>query len=593
MTNTPSAVNLIIADGKLLRASRIKASEKRIEFASLNPFFLKTHPKTSRESLLKITSFKITIGIEEILDSKGTKVDVASILLLARTLRRFKLLEELEIEIQNVLISRENGLAALIKSVSSLKRLRSFRLRFTSCLGVDDRLTKFFNKSLSRLKGLNTLEISNLTRKEYQKNIPTFTNKGISRLVKCIRRFGKLKNFMFGLDSLSTFDASLKSRTLFRTILKMRHLEYLNLKLRGMSIANKYIEAFEAGLGKLDQLKKLCLDFRKKQFEQNVNPLGTLVKLPYYSLMQKNTEYKLQISSLKALSIGFTIGLCSESSFFHMEMFAQSIRFLGNLNSLEILFFGDKQSIITEKMSGMLGSSLETLVSLRSLVLEIFTDGQLENSISLVESICKLKELKRLKLSIPMEVKKDQGLMNKFFTKIAKDSVVSRLSQCLPNLTNLEDLSVCMLGIDAFKVIVDGDEGFFEAVAKLQNLKRFEFVVDANMRFEFMESLGKKAEKTLKKIFENFERMGENLAKLELLEDLVMSLCIDSEALTADPLVELINSVCDLKKLKSFKLYVPMISKNDRTVVMNCMMKKFKHIGFLGFYNIQRRVLHH
>jgi len=593
MSNTPAAVNLSIVDGKLFRTSRLKASKKKVEFASLQPFFHKTHPKTFKESLLKITSFKITIGIEEVLDPKGAKMDLASILLLARTLKRFKNLEGFDIEFQNLLIPRDNGLALLFKSVSSLKRLRSFKLQFTSCLGVDDRLAKSMSKSLSRLKGLNILEISHLTRKEYQKNIPTLTTKGISRLVKCIKRFRKLKSFMFGLDSLNAFDSSLKSRTLFKTILKMRYLEYLNLKLRGISISNKHIEAFEAGLGKLIQLKRLCLDFRKKQFEQNVNPLGALVKLPYYSLMQKNTEYQLQISSLKALSIGFTIGLCSESSFFHMEMFAQSIRFLGNLNSLEILFFGDKQSIITEKMSGMLGSSLETLTSLKSLVFEIFTEGQLENSIGLVESICKLKELRRLKLSIPMEVKKDQGLMNKFFTKITKDSVVSRLSQCLPNMAGLEDLSVCMLGIDAFRVIVDGDEGFFEAVSKLQSLKSFEFVVDANMRFEFMESLGKKAEKTLKKIYENFEKMGESLAQLESLENLVISICIDSEALTSDPLVELINSVCALQKLKSFKLYVPMISKNDRTAVMNFMMKKFKRIGFLGFYNIQRRVLHH
>ena len=38
-----------------------------------------------------------------------------------------------------------------------------------------------------------------------------------------------------------------------------------------MLISNKQIETFETGLGKLSQLKKLCLDFRKKQFEQNAN----------------------------------------------------------------------------------------------------------------------------------------------------------------------------------------------------------------------------------------------------------------------------------------------------------------------------------
>jgi len=311
-------------------------------------------------------------------------------------------------------------------------------------------------------------------------------------------------------------------------------------------------------------------------------------------LMQKNTDIQLQISSLKSFSIGFTVGLCSDSSFFHMEMFAQSVRFLTNLNTLEILIFGDKQSIISEKMSGLLGDSLENLGALRSLVLEIYTEGQVENPINLVESICKLKELKKLKLSLPMEVKKDQGFMSSFFTKIKGDSIVKRLSQCLPNLVNLEDLSICMLGMEAYRLIVDDDEGFFEAVSKLkQNLKHFEFAVDANMRFDLIDSLGKKADKTLKNIFRNIEKIGEQLAQLKQLESLSITICIDGQALSSDTLVELIDSVSLLKKLKSFKLYAPLIPKSSRNEVIHAMRKNLRHVKSVQYYNIERRILHH
>ena len=162
---------------------------------------------------------------------------------------------------------------------------------------------------------------------------------------------------------------------------------------------------------KFKNLETIGFDFRKTVLVSNENLLILLINIPKRLSITHNNNLNFCANKqlLKSLSIGFTMNNESELAQFQMAKFAQSIVLLEWLQDLEIMVYGslfvrNSTCPIPEKILTTLGASIESLQTLKKLVVEIYLPFCVtyEGTVDLVKSICKVKSLKELKLTFPI-----------------------------------------------------------------------------------------------------------------------------------------------------------------------------------------------